>query len=317
MRTGGVKISFSAKYKLIAGLDTLRRFAAATCIVIIIMCFFAGCETTYTSSVHVPESALEEAEVPEVLSKESSSLVEDTEDFSTEQIYVPTAGEIQTLSETIKQSVKNLTYTNKVVEDFNDMVLGWRNKQGHSVLAVWRMQLSESRNEYAQGKIDTSILARNEIIKAQQLNQKIRYEIEYEEKISDLDEVILHKQANCLGFTQTFYILANSIGLKTNAINILETAARDSTSEEDKDKGHIADLVYLSDDKVIMVDLAQRPYPMASRPFQLSQEFTQDGRNYSIRRRRNSLGIHTKFQILDCNELVGTLHYTRLWSAAH
>jgi tetratricopeptide (TPR) repeat protein len=224
----------------------------------------------------------------------------------------PEASEENILCEEIQQLVMDLEYSETVAGDFANMVMGWKNKQDEPHLIIWKRQLLESRDEYSQEKIDIDILARNEIIKAQELSQKILYTIEYEKEISDLDEVILNEKANCLGFTQTFYILANSIGLKTKAIDVLETAAYELKSDEEKNKGHIACLVYLVDDKNIMVDLAQDPVPMVSKPFDLQKEYKQNGL-YWERKNNNYyyLYTHKKIRIIDSNGIVSIVYFNR------
>ena len=232
-----------------------------------------------------------------------------------EQITTPEsskASEADTLSEKIQHLVMDLEYSETVAQDFTNMVMGWKNKQSEPHLAVWKRHLSEARNEYEQKKFDVDILARNEIIKAQELSQKILYTIEYEKSISDLDEVILNEKANCLGFTQTFYILANSIGLKTKAIDVLETAAHRLKSDEEKNKRHIACLVYLADDRNIMVDLAQNPVPMVSKPFELQNEFRKNGL-YWERKNNNYyyLYTHKKIRITDKDGIVSIVYFNR------
>ena len=138
-------------HQRITGLNVHRKPIIAAIIVTMIMGFFAGCEEAYTPALKEPIIAT-----------------------------APTSGEIAALSDEIKQLVKELEYSDKVSEDFAEMVIGWKDKQGRPVLVVWKQKLAEAKKDLKQGKISTDQLALTEASVIRELAQTIKMEVGFE-----------------------------------------------------------------------------------------------------------------------------------------
>jgi len=267
-------------YSILKGIRWVNASAKSivvAAIVAMIMGVFVGCEEEYT---HIPKEPV--------------------------KVSAPTPAEIAALSEQIKHLVKALEYSDKVAQDFAQIAIGWKDKQGRLVLVVWKQRLNQARQEYKQGKISKAQLAKVEESVAKQLSQRIRKEISYKEKFFDLANVIKHKQAQCLGYSQLVYIVGNSTGLSVKAINVGELISGSLPLES----RHIACLVSLSNDKIVMVDLAFKTVSK-SKPFKLEEEFTKAGNCWEIKDKSNPLNIHRRIQILDKNGLIACLYHNR------
>jgi len=203
--------------------------------------------------------------------------------------------------EQIKQLVKGLEYSDKVAEDFVQMVSGWRDAQGRPVLVVWRQKLAEAKEADKQGKISKDQLAKVEENITRKLSQRIQKEISYNEKFFDLADVIKHKQAQCLGCSQLFYVLGNSVGLSVKTINVIEQRTGVLID-------HVACIVSLTDGKMMMVDLA---HGFVSKPFIIKKEFAKVGNYKELKDRDNPLGIHRRIQILDRSGLIAAIYTNR------
>ncbi|MCJ7690437.1 MAG: hypothetical protein MUO60_14110, partial [Clostridiaceae bacterium] len=141
--------------------------------------------------------------------------------------------------EQIKQLVKGLEYSDKVAEDFVQMISNWRDAQGRPVLTSWKQRLNQTENEYKQGRISNDQVAKEEEKITKELSQRIQTEISYNEKFFDLTDVIKHRQTQCIGYPQLFYILGNSIGLSVRTIDVEEPM----TGAFQVEMGHMACIV--------------------------------------------------------------------------
>jgi len=264
------------RHKQIGGLNTYRKpIVAATTIALIIVIFVGNLQQLY-------------AAIPNEPAKISASASTET----------------QELSQRIKQLVKELEYSDKVAEDFVEMVMGWKDPQGEPVLVAWKQKLNEARQDYKQGKSSKDQLAKVEEIIARELSQKIRKEVrlDFSEKFFDLADVIKNKQAQCLSYSQLVYILGNFIGLSVKAINVVELMTGKLSI-----MSHVACIVGLTDNKLTMVDLAELKQAMISKPFELEREFKKIGDYWELKDRDNPLGVHRRIQILDTNGVIANV----------
>lgn len=207
--------------------------------------------------------------------------------------------------EQIKQLVKGLEYSDKVAEDFVQMVSGWRDAQGRPVLTSWKQRLNQTEDEYKQGKISKEQLAKVEENITRELSQRIQKEISCNIKFFDLVDVIKHRQAQCIGYSQLVYILGNSIGLSVEAIDVEEPMIGAFLPEV----GHIAGIVSLTDGKMMIVDLV--PGAFVSKPFIIEKEFAKVGSYWELKDRDNPSGIHRRIQIFDKNGLIAAIYNNR------
>jgi tetratricopeptide (TPR) repeat protein len=207
--------------------------------------------------------------------------------------------------EQIKQLVKGLEYSDKVAEDFVQMVSGWKDAQGRPVLTLWKQRLNQARQDYKQGRISKEQLAKAEENITRELSQRIQKEINYNEKFFDLIDVIKNKQAGCLGYSQLVCLLGNSIGLSVEAIDV----EKPMTGAFPAEPAHTASIVSLTDGKMMMVDLV--PAGFVSKPFIIKKEFAKVGNYWELKDEDNPLGIHRRIQIFDRNGLIAAIYNER------
>jgi hypothetical protein len=197
--------------------------------------------------------------------------------------------------EQIKQLVKGLEYSDKVAEDFVQMVSGWKDAQRRPVLTLWKQRLNQARQDYKQGRISKEQLAKVEENITRELSQRIQKEINYNEKSFDLIDVIKNKQAGCLGYSQLVCLLGNFVGLSVEAIDV----EKPMTGAFPAEPAHTASIVSLTDGKMMMVDLV--PAGFVSKPFIIKKEFAKVGNYWELKDEDNPLGIHRRIQIFDRN----------------
>ncbi|MBA7710803.1 hypothetical protein ES703_119750 [subsurface metagenome] len=141
-------------------------------------------------------------------------------------------------------------------------------------------------------------LAKVEESIARKVSQRIRKEISRKEKVFDLADAIKHKQANCLGCSQLFYLLGNCVGLAVQVIHVEELKA-----------GHMASIVGLPDATTMMVDLTFGR--IMSKPFKFEKEFSKVGHYWELKNKNNPLGIHRRIQRWNNNELIAAIYNSR------
>ncbi len=236
-----------------------------------IMSLLAGCESTYISTVKVP---------------------------------APTTEEVGALSEQIKLLVRDLEYSDKVAEDFAEMALNWQDDSGRPAIAVWKKQLAQVRNEYAQGRISDDKLARFEQNALKELSQRIRKEIGSGD-FFELGDIIEHKQAQSLGYSQLVYILANSVGLSAKPIAVQELPSGVSPARA----GHTACLIKCANGTTAMVDLTWKS--IETKPFILDNEFEKVGDFRELKNQNDPLKIHRRIQVLDKDEFLACIYNSR------
>ena len=220
-------------------------------------------------------------------------------------VSTPASTEVESLSKEIKLLVKELEYSDKVAEDFVNMVISWKDKQGRPVLIIWKKKLARAKEDYKQGKISIDRLVKAEESIIGEFSQRTRKEISYNEKFFDLADVIKHKQAQCVGYAQLVYILGNSIGLSVKAINVVKLAT--GTLER---KGHAACIISLADGKRLMVD-TWGVGGVVGRPFKTEKEFRKVGNYWELKDKDNPLQIHRRVQMLDRNGLIAFIYINR------
>ena len=215
--------------------------------------------------------------------------------------------ELGTLSKHIKQLVMELEYPDKVAEDFVAMVISWKDKQGQPVLVAWKQRINQARQDYKQSKISEAQLAKVEENIAKELSQRIQKEIrhDFSEKFFDLGDVVKNKLAQCLGYSQSVYIVGNSVGLSVQAIEVVELM----TGLLPAGAGHRASIVSLTDGRAIMVDLVIGGF--VSKSFKIEEEFAKVGNYWELKDKTNPLGIHRRIQILDRNGLIASIYSNR------
>ena len=123
----------------------------------------------------------------------------------------------------------------------------------------------------------------------------------------ELSDVIEHRQANCLGYSQLIYIIGNAIGLSVRPMDVLDPVI---SVKGDANKGHMACIVDLSDGRSVMADVLLL-YDSPSRAFKFEDHFVKDGNDWELRYQFNRLLIHRKIRLLDRKELIAMICYHR------
>jgi tetratricopeptide (TPR) repeat protein len=216
------------------------------------------------------------------------------------------AVEPEVLSRQIVQLVSELEYPDTVAENFAEMVIGWEDQHKKPVLAVWQETLNQAKENYRQGNISEKQLAKTEADITKKLCRKIQKEIRHNDKFFDLADVIKYKQAQCLGYSQLFYILASEVGLSVTPINV---AAFQTADPLPVGFVHIACMVNLIDNSTIMLDLT--PPSFISEPFKIENYFTKTGGYRTLNNTDNFLNIHRKIQFLNENGLAAHIYNSR------
>ena len=213
--------------------------------------------------------------------------------------------ESRNLYKQIEQHVRQLEYPAETSNNFIRMVEGWKVKEHKCVLTGWSEKLSEAKKSCEQNKISRSRLAEIEANIAGELGERIQREISFNEAFFELADILKHKQTQCLGYTQLFYILGNSIGLEVKPINVeqMRTGTLPTAS------AHIACVVILSDGKTMIVDLV--PNGFVSIPFTLEEQFVKAGDYWHLKDENNPLQLDRKIQVLDRNELIACIRNNR------
>ncbi|MFA6562747.1 MAG: tetratricopeptide repeat protein [Verrucomicrobiia bacterium] len=258
-------------------------------------------ETTRTANLKSPQSK------PEWLIPGNTGSASDSSEF-------------EIVSTEIKKLVKGLEYSDKVAEEFTQMVSGWKNKHGESVLIAWKHRLTQARQDYQRANISKARLAiiERDVVKDLTRIQKevsFDYSFDLDDVIRskfDLADVIRSKQAQCLGCSQLVFIVGNSVGLPVQAISVFKgrTGLLWAGNE-----AHVACIVNLSDGRSMMVDLAGAGLAGArsfvSEPFIIDEKFRRVGNYLELKDETSPLRIHRRIQVLDRAGLVSAIYSNR------
>jgi Flp pilus assembly protein TadD len=211
---------------------------------------------------------------------------------------------VDSLSKKIKQSVRELGYSEKTAGEFAQMTLDWKNYHGRLMLLALAKKLAAAKQDYAKQLLKKADLARIEAEAVDEFMEGGFFRIFPSDGHYSLEIVIKEKKANCIGFTQLFYVLGTTIGLETQPIFIPEMF------EHPMPLGvsHVACLVRLVDGKVMMVDFATKE---VSEPFVFEEHFREAGIYWELKDQRNLLGVHPMVQLLDQKGLLGCIEACR------
>lgn len=182
--------------------------------------------------------------------------------------------EIGDVSEQIVKIVKEFEYSETVAKDFLEMVSGWKDPRGRNLLDSSKKRLKQVKEKYQRGDMSEKELVDVELDVIGNLVRRIKQQFSYESGASNLNTLIKNSKANCLGFTQLFFILGNAIGLSVGAVDVKDVGERPhfwfikwekggpkyipsvTNMRPSTFAGHVVGLVYLADGKEVMVDLA-------------------------------------------------------------
>jgi len=192
--------------------------------------------------------------------------------------------------------MRELEYPDAVANEFVNMVSDWKDIKGRPALVAYSSILTRSQEACKRGQISGSQLAEIEEGITKELGECIRKEVSYKRNHFDLADVIQGERANCLGYSQIFYVLGNSIRLSVHAIRVTP--------------GHIANIVDLSDETMTVVDLTRADGFISERIITES-EFEGRGSRWRLADKNNLVREDKTIHILDKNELVGEIYFCR------
>jgi len=223
------------------------------------------------------------------------------------EISAPAENEIAALSAEIKQLVRELEYSDEVAEDFAKMVMSWKDEEGRPILISWKEKLIKEDKNYDEGKIKKEQLVRLKRSIVRRLSEQIQTEISYYDQFFELGNVVKNKQTDCVGYSQILYVLGNFIGLSVETVEIDEPIIPSLYREN----GHIACIISLPNNSIMMADLAIFPKPLISKPFELKKQFIEKGYYWELKDKDNPLEVHRKIRILDKNGLIASIYINK------
>lgn len=201
--------------------------------------------------------------------------------------------------------VKDLEYSNQVARDFVNMIHLWK-------ADGLFLKLARTADGVKQKKISGERYAEVEKQAVRELAHTIRKEIAGADttikgnlNYFDLALIIKDKKAHCLGYSQVFYVLGNSLGLNVEASDVEEY----SFGRMPDSMGHVACLVGLHNGKAIQADLTLDNY--VSEEFVFTDEYERKGDNWQLRKKDSRLNIHPMIQLLDRKGLVAYIYSNR------
>jgi tetratricopeptide (TPR) repeat protein len=209
------------------------------------------------------------------------------------------------LEKKIYQLVKDLEYSDQVAQDFVRMVRPWNCEKVYQKICQAEDDVKQKKiswNQYAQVEEDViNQLARTIIKEITGVNTSVASNSKY----FDLVLVVKEKKAQCLGYTQLFYILGNSMGLTIQAINVVDH----SQGPMPAGTRHAACAVGLHNGKAMQVDLTFNDG--ASKSYIFTEEYGKVGNYWELKDKKSRLNIHKRIQLLDKNGLVAIICYNR------
>ncbi len=122
----------------------------------------------------------------------------------------------------------------------------------------------------------------------------------------DLTDVAGKGRANCLGYTQLYYILGKSAGLQVTPVGVLESR---KPGQFPSGYRHVCCLVTLSDGSTVLVNAA--PPVFVSPPFVFDEVYLRSGSYHKLRNPDNPLGLYRRIQLLDDRGLAAHVDNSR------
>ena len=206
----------------------------------------------------------------------------------------------------IRELVNDLSYSSDIADELVKLVYGWKDEtsQGKPFIDLWYDVLQSMKIKYRLTQISLEELIKVEEIIIKNLSIMIKREFESDEdnKIFDLADVVKYKKAQCFSYTMLVYILGESLGFSLLPLGVTDIVVSDALPVG---AGHNACLFKLSDDRMMMVDLAVGP--IISEPFDLEETYSKEGEYWELKDDRNPLLLNRRFLIADKNWLLACI----------
>jgi tetratricopeptide (TPR) repeat protein len=201
------------------------------------------------------------------------------------------ANAFDAVAKDIVDSVQALGYPKVIGDDLVHLVRDWQCER-------WRQAIAQARLRSA-GKHSAEV-ARLEEDAIRSLYLKLGKEIapcdplDRKQMNRDfyLPEVLKDKKAQCLGYSQLYYVLGKAIGLRVQVIDVLELASGPLPVED----AHVACLVDRSDGKVMIVDAGLR---YVSWPFVFREEYAEAGNYWRLKHPGNLRALYRQIEIVN------------------
>lgn len=206
----------------------------------------------------------------------------------------------------MKKIIEDLGYTQKIADDFTKMASSWIYAEGKPLILTWKTKFDEAKSGFDAKKLtpESFSIEQSKIVK--EINTTIRRKIKGNTSpdLYSLANVIKRRKAQCLGHSQTFYIIARAIGFDVSAVNVLKCS--DHYKNLNTADGHVACIVRLPDKRGIIADLAY-----TSKPFDIEKIYYIDGDKWRLKHPSDSAKFHSEFLMLDFDGILAYLHNNR------
>jgi tetratricopeptide (TPR) repeat protein len=210
------------------------------------------------------------------------------------------------ISTQMKKIISELGYSEKIADDFVKMAFSWMDADDKPLIWEWKTKLDEARTGFDGKKLVPETFAEEQARIAKEINTTILRKIKGDSSpdLYSLANVIKRRKAQCLGHSQTFYVIAQAIGLDVAAVNVLQCS--DHYKDLNTADGHVACIVRLPDKRGMIADLAY-----TSEPFEIETMYEINGNKWKLKDASNSAKVHSKFDVLDFNGILAYLHNNR------
>ena len=205
----------------------------------------------------------------------------------------------------IRHQVESLGYGDSVQRSAVALVRSWN-------LTALEHQLDAAMSDYKHQKLSAAKRMEVQQKVAENLARMINtviWPIDHKTGGHELTEVVQDRIGCCQGVGLLYYVLGNAIGLSVEGLDVELMA--DGPSPDGI--GHIACVVKMSDDSLIMVDATKQVghHGFTSQRFRLNENFRAIGTYWELRDKSNPLGLHQVIQIIDVNGLTALLNVNR------
>ena len=207
------------------------------------------------------------------------------------------------LEKQLELLLMGLAYDREAADVIARELVSWEDEDGNPLINAWKGELIGTREKYKDGNTTVDELTEREIWITLELARKIKKEVPvYNVSNWHLDRVIKDSGANCVGYTQLFYVLGDAVGLEVEPIEVVKS--------RDLREGHVTGIVRLSDNRTAMIELTSNT-AYVSQPFTLSDEYIKSGNYLELRDKYSSIFPHTRIRILDKDGLMASLFISR------
>ena len=199
-----------------------------------------------------------------------------------------------------------LAYDRDAADVIAKEIVSWEDEDGNPSIGTWEGELIDTREKYKDGNITADELTERETWITLELARRIKKEVPvYNVSSWHLGLVTNNNGANCVGYTQLFYVLGDAIGLEVRPIEVVES--------KDLREGHVTDIVRLSDNRTVMIELTSNT-AYVSQPFSLSEEYAKSGNYLEHQDKYSSIFPHTRIRTIDKDGLLASLFISRAYN---